>query len=153
MILLIAGCADEEEPARAPEREQRPIAAPPQSPPAAASRDPPRKSATEADGASEVLRRYYDHIESRRYNEAFALREARSGDDFQAFAAHFARFESHQATVGKPSQPVAAGEWLYVELPVQTYGTRRDGTPFGSAGTITLRRAKQGGPWRIYTKG
>jgi hypothetical protein len=100
-----------------------------------------------------VLRLYYDHLESRRYREAHLLREPRPGDDVQAFAAHFGRFATHQATIGRPSEPVAAGNWLYVELPVHTYGTLEDGKPAGSVGTITLRRSKQGGPWRIYTKG
>jgi hypothetical protein len=69
------------------------------------------------------------------------------------FAAAFERYASHRATVGAPSRPVEAGGWFYVEVPVQTYGTMRDGTPFGSAGIVTLRRRQGGGDWRIYAKG
>jgi hypothetical protein len=152
MILLLAGCSDEPA-AEAPEEESRLQVPAPRSAPAAAEPAEPTEPAPEATDAAEVLRLYYDHVQNRRYRQAHALREARTGDDVEAFAAHFDRFASHKATLGKPSDPVAAGEWLYVELPVQVYGTLKDGKPFGSAGTITLRRAKQGGPWRIYTKG
>ena len=152
MILLLAGCS-EEQPAKAPEQEPRLAAPQPRAVPAPADSAKASERAAEAGGAADVLRLYYDHIESRRYGAAHALREPRAGDDLQAFADHFERFATHKVTIGKPSQPVAAGEWLYVELPIQTYGTLRDATPFGSAGTITLRRAKQGGAWRIYTKG
>ena len=51
------------------------------------------------------------------------------------------------------AQPAAAP----VEVPVQLYGRMKDGKPFGSAGTITLRRANDvpGATaaqrrWRIY---
>jgi hypothetical protein len=46
-----------------------------------------------------------------------------------------------------------AGEWLYVEVPVQRYGKFRDGKTFANAGTVTLRRRKSGGEWRIFTRG
>ena len=152
LILLLAGCS-EEQPSKPPEQKLRAAAPAPKPAPAAPRPGEAPKPAAGASGAAEVLRLYYDHIENRRYTDAHSLREARQGDDVQAFAAHFDRFASHKVTIGKASEPAAGGDWLYVELPVQTYGTLRDGTPFGSAGTITLRRSKQGGPWRIYTKG
>ena len=98
-----------------------------------------------------MLRRYYDLLEQRRYADAYALREE-SNSDISAFRAHFERFATQKVTVGTPSEPVAGDGWLYVEVPVQTYGTMKDGTPFGSAGTVTLRRRQSGGEWRIYTK-
>jgi hypothetical protein len=151
LALLLAACSEEEpsEPAAPADPKPRPEA------PALPAPEVPTTptSTLEATGAAAVLRSYYDHIGSRRFSEAHALREPRRGDEVRAFAAHFGRFASHKATVGAPSEPVGSGEWVYVELPVQTYGTLADGTPFGSAGTITVRRAKQGGPWRIYTKG
>ena len=151
MVLLLAACSEQQptQPAEPAQQKRRPEA----SAQAAPDAPVPATSAAEASGAAGVLRLYYDHIDNRRFGEAHALREPRPGDDVRAFAGHFGRFASHKATVGTPSEPVASGEWVYVELPVQTYGTLADGTPFGSAGTITVRRAKQGGPWRIYTKG
>ena len=106
----------------------------------------------EAGDAAEVLRRYYASISERRYSEAHKLRET-GGADAAAFAAYFERFGSLRVTVGTPSEPVEAGGWLYVEVPVHTYGTMKDGKPLGSAGTVTLRRREPGGEWRIFTKG
>jgi hypothetical protein len=98
-----------------------------------------------------VLRRYYELLDQRRYADAYALRD-QDRVDLKAFSAHFDRFASQKVTVGTPSEPVASAGWLYLEVPVQSYGTMKDGTPFGSAGTVTLRRRQAGGPWRIYAK-
>ena len=108
-------------------------------------------SAGAASGAATALRLYYDHIEAGRYEAAFELREPGEADA-AAFVAHFRRFASQKVSIGLPSIPVEGKGWLYVEVPVQTYGTMTDGTPFGSAGTVTLRRRASGGDWRIYTK-
>jgi hypothetical protein len=151
LALLLAACTEEAAPTppeRKPERQ-----APATPPAAAASSNPDRpRSAAETGDAADVLRRYYALIGERRYSQAHKLREP-NGADAGAFAAHFERFASHGVTVGTPSEPVEAGGWLYVEVPVHTYGTMRDGTPFGSAGTVTLRRREPGGEWRIFTKG
>jgi hypothetical protein len=104
-----------------------------------------------ASDAATALRLYYDHIEAGRYEAAFELREPGEADA-AAFVAHFRRFASQKVSIGLPSIPVEGKGWLYVEVPVQTYGTMTDGTPFGSAGTVTLRRRASGGDWRIYTK-
>jgi hypothetical protein len=109
-------------------------------------------SSADAGDAADVLRRYYALIGQGRYSEAHKLREA-GGADAGAFAAYFERFASHGVTVGTPSEPVEAGGWHYVEVPVHSYGMMKDGKVFGSAGTMTLRRRTQGGGWRIFTKG
>jgi hypothetical protein len=154
LCALAAGCS--EEPAAAPQPVEREPAMPastqPVPPPAAAaSAEPlaPPVSAQSGDAAA-LLRRYYALLEARRYDEAYALREP-NGSDAAAFAAHFERFASHQVTIGLASEPVSAGGWTYVEVPVHSYGAMKDGKPFGSAGTVTLRR-REGGAWRIYTK-
>jgi len=115
-------------------------------PAAASGRDNPASS-----DATALLRHYYALIEKRDYAQALALRED-NGTSLKAFAAHFDRFETMRVTIGTPSLPVHAGDWLYVEVPVQTYGAMRNGAPFGSAGTVTLRRKMPNGRWRIYTK-
>ena len=148
---MVAACGDEAPP---PPAGRKPELQAPARPPAAAAAPAVDQdaSAAEAGDAAEVLRRYYASISERRYSEAHKLRET-GGADAAAFAAYFERFESHQVTVGAPSEPVEAGGWLYVEVPVHSYGTMKNGKPFGSAGTVTLRRRNGGGKWRIFTKG
>jgi ketosteroid isomerase-like protein len=92
-------------------------------------------------------------IGAKDYRGAYALREQREGAGFAAFAANYERYSAYHATVGQPSQTAAAGDCLYVEVPVQYYGQTKDGKAFGSAGTITLRRHKANGGWRIHTPG
>jgi len=104
------------------------------------------------DGAAQVLHTYYTLIEARRYREAYALREPGRGAASEAdFAANFDRYAEYRATIGTPSEPVESGGWDYVEVPVQPYGRMKDGSPIGSAGTVTLRRRAGGGEWRIFT--
>jgi hypothetical protein len=150
-LALVAACADEAPPRQPETRARNAAPAQPPKPPAPAPAKQFKATAESGDAAG-VLRRYYTMIEEGSYAQAHALREV-DGRDAKAFAAHFERFASHKATVGTPSQPAEADGWLYVEVPVQTYGTMKNGTPFGSAGTVTLRRRKSGGPWRIFTKG
>lgn len=105
-------------------------------------------------GAADVLKRYYALIGERRYEEARALRETGSrAPTADAFAANFEKYAEHRATIGTPSLVAEGGDWLYVEVPVQTYGKLKSGAAFGSAGTVTLRRRKSGGEWRIHTSG
>jgi hypothetical protein len=55
--------------------------------------------------------------------------------------------------VGQPSQEVRAGDSLFVEVPVQSYGHLANGTPIASAGIITLRRDATGPEaWLIYSR-
>ena len=101
-----------------------------------------------------MLQTYYALIEAGKFKEAYRLREPeKKGASEEAFAANYARYAEHHATVGAPSRVAEAGEWLYVEVPVQPYGRMKDGSPLASAGTVTLRRRASGGQWRIFTKG
>jgi hypothetical protein len=148
-LLLLNACAGEEPPPPPPGRPQQvpgPVASPP--PPAAVITE---VAPLAGSGPADLLRRYYGLIEARRFAEAHELRET-GGADLPAFTAHFQRFASHRATVGIPSREVPSGEWIYAEVPVHSYGIMSDGQPFGSAGTVTLRRPSDGGGWRIYTK-
>lgn len=165
LALLVGGCTDQAAPPPAepkpepkserqvPARASAPAAAPTAAPAPDRPTAPGQPGSTaEADDAADVLRRYYTLIEERRFTEALELREP-DGLEADAFAAHFGGYASHGATVGRQTEPVEAGSWLYVEVPVQTYGTMKGGTPFGSVGTVTLRRPKSGGDWRIFTRG
>jgi hypothetical protein len=78
--------------------------------------------------------------------------------DAAAFAAHFAAYSHYKVTVGQPSEPVSGGGWSFVEVPIQIFGAMKTGKPFGSAGSVTLRRASGAAGatprqrnWHIYT--
>ena len=112
-----------------------------------------RASKADAAGAADMLRDYYRLIEEGRHDEAWLLRETGPrGPDASAFVADMRRYRDYRATIGTPSRTAAAGEWIYVEVPVHIYGTMIDGKAFSSAGTVTLRRAVRddGRGWRIY---
>ncbi|MEA3049724.1 MAG: hypothetical protein QOG84_1560 [Sphingomonadales bacterium] len=111
---------------------------------------PPRTEA--GDDAARMLRRYYDLIEAGRYDDAYALRSG-GGADRERFAANFRAYESYQAQFGAPSQPVSQGDFEFVEVPVMITGRFVGGKPFGSTGSVTLRRARTGADrsWRVYT--
>lgn len=112
-----------------------------------------------AQDAADVVRDYYALIESGDYEKAWLLRWDSKGSGRNRFVAGFAPYAEYHATVGTPTEIQGAAGSLYVEVPVQLYGRRKDGKPFGSAGTITLRRVNDvpGSTeverrWRIYTK-
>jgi hypothetical protein len=75
------------------------------------------------------------------------------GADRERFAANFRAYEAYQAQPGAPTQPVAQGDFEFVEVPVMITGRFVGGKPFGSTGSVTLRRARTGADrsWRIYT--
>jgi len=140
--LLLAACG--KAPAPKPQPHDKPGYAYPQVAPAA--RD-----------AAAVLRRYYDRIEAGDYDAAYAMRTA-GGADKARFIANFRAYESYHAQLGAAGGPATQGDFDYVEVPVMTTGRFLGGKPFGSAGSVTLRRpapgthAPAGGSgWRIYT--
>lgn len=144
--LLLAAC---ERKAPAPPAKQR---AGPVTTRAAPVADPgPTQGEDAAGDAAATLRTYYARIEAGDYGAAWGLRTADAGLTRERFAANFAAYESYRAVVGAPSLPVAAGDWDYVEVPVMITGRLRGGRPFGSSGSVTLRRPHAGGAWRIYT--
>jgi hypothetical protein len=156
-LLVLAACGGREEPSPAPEKE-RPATPAPAPPPAEPSPKDEADAASSRDAVA-VLRRYYDHLEAGRYDEAWEMRGGgRAGAE--AFARNFAAYERYRVTLGPASAPVEAGGWAHVEVPIQIYGRMRGGETFGSGGTISMRRAA-GAPgatarqrgWHIYTGG
>lgn len=152
LALLLPGCS--EEPAASPPKPKPQLEAAARQPMA----EPPILEAPLArpagEGAAQVMQSYYALIEAGKYAEAYKLREpARNGASAEAFASSFERYAEYHATIGRPSEPVESGGWLYVEVPVQSYGRMKDGSPLASGGTVTLRRRSAGGTWRIFTKG
>lgn len=144
------------QPASLPEQQSPSPANPaPVTPPAA-----PRAwgDAAQEAAAAEVVRSYYSLIESGRYADAWHLRWNGGGISIADFSASFDRFAEYHATVGTPFKVQGAAGSLYVEVPVQLYGRLKDGKPFGSVGTITLRKSNHAAgagrgqnAWQIYT--
>lgn len=152
----VAGCGRQAPapPPEQPKRVQTDQSAAPRNVPSAASGENKDRAA----GAADVLRRYYALIEAGRYDDAWAMRTSGRGTDAKAFAAHFKAYEVYHTQVGTPSEPVSAQGWTYVEVPVMTTGRFLGGKPFGSTGSVTVRRPSPGTAappaergWRIYT--
>jgi hypothetical protein len=152
-LLLLAACDGERETSRQPQGGQKAAQAP------MPELQPPEETPQDNEdrgNASITLRRYYSRIETGDYEAAWAMRSDRGDDQARRrFADNFRAYETYQADVGTPSEPVRARGWAYVEVPVMIRGTFRGGKPFSSAGSVTLRKATSGPEtergWRIYT--
>jgi hypothetical protein len=151
-LLLLAACGgDPETPQEAQNRQE--AAQPPMpelEPPVATQQD-----REDSGDAAATLKRYYARIEAGDYAAAWAIRSGQTGDEARRrFADNFKAYQSYHADVGTPSEPVQAGGWAYVEVPVMIRGAFRGGKPFASSGSVTLRRATAGEGergWRVYT--
>jgi len=115
------------------------------------------RSDAETEAALAVVHRYYDFIAARNYREAWLLRSDRNTLSLADFTASLTSYRDYHATVGLPSGVEGAAGSLYIEVPVQLYGTTNSGKPFGSAGTLTLRRSNdvpgataEQRSWHIY---
>ena len=155
LLLTLAACGREEPPPPA-SKEKQASTTPPAAVPAPA---PVARARETGEDPAAVLRRYYDLIEAGRHAEAWAMRsESKAGS--AEFARNFAAYDRYRVTVGRPSEPVGSGGWLYVEVPIQIFGRMKSGEPFGSAGSVSMRRASgaEGASarereWHIYTGG
>jgi len=92
-----------------------------------------------AQGAADVVQRYFALIEAGRYGDAYLLREP-DGPSPAAFAGSFARYAEYHAQIGAPGKVDAGAGQRYVTVPVQAYGRGKDGRAFHETGTITLHR-------------
>lgn len=116
----------------------------------------------DAQAARAVAVAYFDHVARRDYDAAWALRwkgEGDGGESRRAFIDSRSLYAEHHATVGNPGPVEGAAGSLYVEVPVHLYGRLASGKPFGSAGTVTLRRVNdvpgstsEQRRWRIYSR-
>jgi hypothetical protein len=145
------GACDSKAPSPAAKQQAGPVAVRPAAPARPQGQGQVRDDA--GDNAAATLRHYYALIEKGNFEGAWDLRTASDGLDPERFAANFKAYESYRASVGRPSLPVRAGEWDYVEVPVMITGRMRGGRPFGNSGSVSLRRARSGSDrtWRIYT--
>ena len=142
-LLLLSGCGpDAVEPRNGSAPEPEEIPAPAVPPPSAED-----EQASRAAAATVTL--YYEAIARRDYPAAWRLRDPAPGSTLERFAAGFELYEDYRATIGTPTLPARQGGALWVAVPVQLYGRRRDGAPFGSVGRVTLKRAAGEDRWRI----
>lgn len=112
-----------------------------------------------AQGAAQVVQRYYALLETGNYAQAWALwgdGGRRSGMSAEAFAASFDRYSEYHANIGAPGEIDAGAGQRYVSVPVQVYGRlKAGGRPFYMIGTATLHRTEVDGAtaeqrkWRI----
>ena len=154
-VAALHGCGREEEKEAPPPpaERQEPAQARPEASPEREARAP---AAPGGESAAGVLRRYYGLVEGGRYAEAWAMRSASKAGAVE-FARNFAAYESYRVTVGTPTEPVEAGGWAYVEVPIMITGRMKGGEPFGSAGSVSMRRAlypdasAREREWHIFT--
>lgn len=110
---------------------------------------PPREDVATSQAAAEALRTYYAHIAGRDWAAAFAMRERQPGLSLDRFTDNFERYADYRATVGVPTGPAVQDGTIWVQVPVQLYGRMRDGSPFGSVGTVTMKRRSGERSWRV----
>lgn len=111
-------------------------------------------------GAAQVLQSYSALVEQRRFPEAWRL-WSDSGRASQMseedFANSYGKYAELHAEIGASGPMEGAAGSAYVDIPLRLYGRLKDGKPFNSAGTATLRRAndvpgstEEQRQWRIY---
>lgn len=147
-LLLLSACGNDAAPT-APKAEEPDIPAPSAAPqPVPAEADAAEKESSS--DAAEVLRSYYSAIEHEDFETAARMRSDEH-TDAERLAENFKGYESYDVQVGRPSRPTRSGEFLFVDVPVMITGSYKGGKTFGSGGRVTMRRAAEGGSWRVYT--
>jgi hypothetical protein len=148
--LVISGCG-----APKPDIEQK---SPPSSNTTTVTAKPPVADTTTT--PADVVRRYYDAIQGRDYDAAYALwsqsGEA-SGKTRTEFAAGFSDTREVRATTGDSVRIEGAAGSQYATVPVKVDAVLHDGRQQHFEGSYTLRRSMVDGAtaeqrrWRIYS--
>lgn len=171
LALFATGCGESESETPAPANRAEPEPAARQASPGplpspvAETSAPPQEAARRESGAEDAaaaLRRYYALIEAGDYDAAWALRWHGAADDAEskaAFARQYSGYSQYRVQVGEASLPSGAAGSLYVEVPVQIQGRTKEGEPFASVGTVTMRRVNdvpgataEQKNWRVYSR-
>lgn len=100
-------------------------------------------AADDARAAATAVRRYFDLVAKRRYDDAWRMWDddgAASGLSAEAFGQSFEKFADYQAVVGAPGPVESGAGQRYITVPVRISGTLRDGQPFAMEGPVTLHR-------------
>jgi hypothetical protein len=85
-----------------------------------------------AQGAAQVVQTFFALIEQRRYGEAWRLWAdggRASGLSAEAFAAGFDPYAEYHAEIGAPARLEGAAGSLYVDVPMQAYGSGAGASP------------------------
>jgi hypothetical protein len=147
-LLGLAACGNEAA-APAPKSGEPEIPAPSAAPQPTRSEPDAAEQENSAD-AAEVLRSYYAAIEHGDFEAAARMRSDEK-TDAKRLADNFKAYERYDVQVGRPTRPTRSGEYLFVDVPVMITGSYKGGKTFGSGGRVTMRRAAEGGGWRVYT--
>lgn len=98
-----------------------------------------------AQGAGQVVQRYYALIGEGKYKQAWLLWHdggAASRQSATEFADTFAAYSEYHANIGAPGRIDSGAGQRYVTVPVQIYARlKQDHRPVYQIGTVTLRRA------------
>lgn len=113
-----------------------------------------------AQGAGQILQSYAALLEQGRFAEAHRLWSEGgepSGPSEKKLAESFAKYAEIHGEVGTPGAMEGAAGSSYVIIPFRLYGKLKDGRPYNSVGTVTLRRVndvpgstEDQRRWRIY---
>lgn len=142
LALLLAGCGAEDE-------ERLPQANAVESAPAGRPYVPTPSEVADMEAAAAALRLYYAHLGRKDYRAAWALRDQRPGLDYERFAASFGRYRDYHADVGTPSYPAESDGFVWIDAPVQTWGTQTNGERFGSVGRVLMKRRAGTREWKL----
>jgi hypothetical protein len=121
---------------------------------------PTQTDSTSAAAAADVLRQYYEAINTRDFARAYALWEnegAASGATFEQFQAGFDQTVRSEVEIGEPGRVEGAAGSRYVKVPVVVRAATTRGEEQRFEGTYTLRRtvvdaaSPAGRRWHIYT--
>ena len=96
-----------------------------------------------AQGAADIVQRYFALVEAHRYAEARRLWDRggdASGKTAEDFAADFGHYRDYHGDVGAPGRIEGAAGSSFIEVPVQLHGHLKDGTAFRQTAKVTLRR-------------
>ena len=107
-----------------------------------------------------MLQSYGALLEQRRFAEARKLWSdggRASGLTEADFAAAYDKYAEIHSDIGAPGLIEGAAGSAYVDIPLRLYGRLKDGGPFNSVGTATLRRVndvpgstREQRHWQIY---
>lgn len=101
----------------------------------------------ESVAAAAALKEYYRLIGRGALREAWWMRATdpgRRGISYEAFRDNYARYARYDAQVAYLSPPVSGSGYSFVHLQVQLTGEMKTGEPFGTVGSITMRRKLAG---------
>lgn len=96
--------------------------------------------ASSAQGAADIVQRYFALLEAGEIADAIRLRRAGTVDP-TAFPRGFGKYQEYHARIGAPGKVEGAAGLLFVEVPVQIYGRLASGVEVNKTGAVRLKRS------------